>query len=617
MTKSIGMGIKSTGIILHAAGPVWRHGASGEANSLSVVIQNCIEEAIKHKCDSIAIPAVSCGIFGYPIGQGTEIISKTILDCLKTRYSSANTLRTVLLISNDQAIVDEWVKSLNKVCIESKLNLESAMNTMNNKNNNNNQWYWKDDEEKWKAYKDKYSIFLQTKFEQKKYNFDMQIEGKDYTFVLNIPNEYFSSTFAQVNKVTRFKHQVSNFIPNVNAIRWYWMDDANEKSPYSNEHSEKIEMAFQEKGRKEGTLIELKRYVDDVNCKYLIEFCDRNANASNFAKNTNADGVQTNITTGNLYQRCIFRQEYTKSADIVYEEDELKVNKNLILFITGFRDDVSKVKSDMMQLVKSGYKTVPMPLPDNINMLNLEQLQRDYEVKIDNTDQGINVTGMKDNLELFKEHILNLLVQDSKIAYPDYWSRMNSNRDLEIFKLCQTSKEFKDIYKEISKSVSSFEIEKIERIQNKQLWKRYKNQVKVSLLIKNVKENEHHLFHGTRQTNPNEIYDNVELNDIGFDMRYCSSGMWGRGIYFAVNAKYSKDGYAYKNSNGTHSLFYARVALGECIQLPNNGNLIMPPEKSGSKGRYDSIKGNSNDSDIYIIYENARAYPEYLITFKS
>ena len=101
--------------------------------------------------------------------------------------------------------------------------------------------------------------------------------------------------------------------------------------------------------------------------------------------------------------------------------------------------------------------------------------------------------------------------------------------------------------------------------------------------------------------------------------------MWGRGIYFAVNCSYSKKNYKYTNdSDGTHSLFYARVALGESIELPADRALRMPPAKpssNGSKARYHSVKGNTENggvkSDVYIVYDNCRAYPEYLITFKA
>jgi hypothetical protein len=106
-------------------------------------------------------------------------------------------------------------------------------------------------------------------------------------------------------------------------------------------------------------------------------------------------------------------------------------------------------------------------------------------------------------------------------------------------------------------------------------------------------------------------------------MRHSNQGLWGMGIYFSVNAQYSLSGYAFKNTNdGTRSIFYVRVALGDDIELSRNRSYKIPPEKPSTSGifaveRYDSIKEKTGGSDIYILYENSRAYPDYLITFEN
>ena len=124
--------------------------------------------------------------------------------------------------------------------------------------------------------------------------------------------------------------------------------------------------------------------------------------------------------------------------------------------------------------------------------------------------------------------------------------------------------------------------------------------------------NEKLLFHGTRSANPEEIYKDV---DVAFDSRFSRAGMWGKATYFAMNASYSK-GYAYNLGNGTLCMFLAKVVLGEIIQLPSNGNLIRPPNKPNSKELYDSVQGNTGGSDVFMVYDQMRAYPLYLITFR-
>jgi hypothetical protein len=65
-------------------------------------------------------------------------------------------------------------------------------------------------------------------------------------------------------------------------------------------------------------------------------------------------------------------------------------------------------------------------------------------------------------------------------------------------------------------------------------------------------------------------------------------------------------------------MFMARVTLGKEIQLQKDNNLREPPVKEmidGKPIRYDSVKGNTGGSDVYMIYTNKKAYPEYLITY--
>ena len=63
-------------------------------------------------------------------------------------------------------------------------------------------------------------------------------------------------------------------------------------------------------------------------------------------------------------------------------------------------------------------------------------------------------------------------------------------------------------------------------------------------------------------------------------------------------------------------MFYARVLVGNFIGLQSDRSLKMPPliNAQGLR-RYDSIKGNTNGSDVFMIYTNKQAYPEYLITY--
>jgi O-acetyl-ADP-ribose deacetylase (regulator of RNase III) len=63
--------------IVHAVGPVWSGGAADEATLLAGAYRRALEVAAAVGARSIAFPAISTGIFGYPLGAATEIAVAT------------------------------------------------------------------------------------------------------------------------------------------------------------------------------------------------------------------------------------------------------------------------------------------------------------------------------------------------------------------------------------------------------------------------------------------------------------------------------------------------------------------------------------------------------------
>lgn len=59
--------------IFHAVGPVWRGGGKGEAEKLAGCYRACMELAKEHGVGSMAFPAISTGIYGYPKREAAEI----------------------------------------------------------------------------------------------------------------------------------------------------------------------------------------------------------------------------------------------------------------------------------------------------------------------------------------------------------------------------------------------------------------------------------------------------------------------------------------------------------------------------------------------------------------
>ncbi len=68
--------------VIHAVGPVWQGGTEGEADLLAGAYVSCLDLAKRHGLESVAFPAISTGVYGYPLKQAAEIAVGTVCDWL-------------------------------------------------------------------------------------------------------------------------------------------------------------------------------------------------------------------------------------------------------------------------------------------------------------------------------------------------------------------------------------------------------------------------------------------------------------------------------------------------------------------------------------------------------
>ena len=92
--------------VIHAVGPVWHGGEHGEAKTLANCYRESMRIADELKVHSIAFPAISTGIFGYPIEQAAWVAIPTVIQSL----SSARHLVLVNIVLFDKSTLNAFAQ---------------------------------------------------------------------------------------------------------------------------------------------------------------------------------------------------------------------------------------------------------------------------------------------------------------------------------------------------------------------------------------------------------------------------------------------------------------------------------------------------------------------------
>ena len=82
-TKATSGGRLPASHIVHAVGPVWSGGGSGEAELLASAHRRSVEVAAGLGCRSIAFPAISCGIYGYPPDLAAPVAVEAVTEAMR------------------------------------------------------------------------------------------------------------------------------------------------------------------------------------------------------------------------------------------------------------------------------------------------------------------------------------------------------------------------------------------------------------------------------------------------------------------------------------------------------------------------------------------------------
>lgn len=95
--------------VIHTVGPIWQGGNKDEDKFLANCYKNSLNLAVKFGIESIAFPAISTGVYGFPSYRAAKIAVKTVKDFLEANYS----IKKVIFVCFDKNTYQNYESILN------------------------------------------------------------------------------------------------------------------------------------------------------------------------------------------------------------------------------------------------------------------------------------------------------------------------------------------------------------------------------------------------------------------------------------------------------------------------------------------------------------------------
>ena len=583
---------------------------------------NALDCASSNQFGSLSFPAL--GMDGVHNVSAT-VCGNSLLQCIEKycleKHTTLHTIRIVIT----QILSSALLSSFDEHSFEALHQCESLSSAGNSPTTAPSppryEWYWEDDKKQFTQYSQTASDTLTAaKLENPDKRRPLMIDGKVYIVDLSSMTQK-NVTTGHVRKV--MCKEVSSAKRGSGNVQWYYRDDKKMFAAYSQADSAKVEGMYQNVSRA-GTYLQIQSRI------YTFDF-----------KNMK----QVNIST--KYQRDIKREEKPIKESCT-EQGAENVLTQCVINLRGPEDNLQAAKQRVKDKLESlsAFKNVPLPPAstpalkqklfsiarrhsvsssikddEKSKPLGASKRRSSQVIRIEGAEHLVDkaVTEVQGEIIEFHSQSSTASAAQADIGYPIEWEAQTSTS--QLFKLDRYSQERIRITSKFQETMPDADIISVQRIQNKWLWGRY-SQHKERIHEKNDGVvNEIELWHGSRKSSSDNIYNSEE----GFDMRFSSEGLWGQANYFAEKASYS-DKYAFKSADGTKELLLAKVLTGDSFESAPDSSLRMPPEKPRSvktgnvqlkQLRYDSVTGTTCNCRVYMTYSNDKAYPAYLITYST
>jgi O-acetyl-ADP-ribose deacetylase (regulator of RNase III) len=96
--------------VIHTVGPVYR-GSAEDPELLAKCYRSCLELAVKNELRSVSFPALSTGVFGYPVEDAAKVALRTVIEFLK-EHKRPKTVRFVLFTQSDFDVHKKVIETL-------------------------------------------------------------------------------------------------------------------------------------------------------------------------------------------------------------------------------------------------------------------------------------------------------------------------------------------------------------------------------------------------------------------------------------------------------------------------------------------------------------------------
>jgi hypothetical protein len=284
----------------------------------------------------------------------------------------------------------------------------------------------------------------------------------------------------------------------------------------------------------------------------------------------------------------------------------LSNNRDLKNALASLSEENLKLKEENRDLLKL--------IAENSDQLTAQSLNMQFELeeKIEQFHEEFLKKIQEENERKMSELEKEMKDQHFSSELPNHWTQFSddeyrSEKGVKLVNLSANSSEYQNVIAKLNGSIPN--VKAIYRVQNPLLYlahQFYKFNLQKKYPEMPISEMERKLFHGTNSAHKTAIAQQ------GFDFRMNGKNgtSMGKGSYFAVNSGYS---IGYCQPNGIRTMFLASVLVGKFgFSSPA---YVRPPIDQASGIILDSVTDNIANPSVFVIFDIAQAYPEYIIEF--